>query len=99
MTPDRPALLNLVACEGERAVVTRYTSGQEPANSLYFNTGRMYTCDQGFCRMEDEGDAPSAVIVASEPLDEDDRWTRVEPGHVVLVTPELKISTRAIEVA
>lgn len=97
VAPDQPSLLNLVACDGKRAAVTRYTSGHEPASSLYFNTGRTYTCDQGLCHMVDDGAAPSAVIVASEPLDEDDRWTRVEPGHVVLVTPELKVSTRPME--
>jgi len=97
MAPDRPALLNLVACDGERAVVTRWSSGHVPANSLYFSSGRMYVCDRGFCRMEDEGAAHTAVIIASEPLDEGDRWTGVEPGHILLVTPELKVSTRPIE--
>ena len=47
--------------------------------------------------MEDEGTAYTAVIVASEPLDEGNRWTRVGPGHLVLVTPELRVSTRPIE--
>lgn len=98
VTPDESSLLNLVVCDGERAVITRYTSGHEPANSLYFNTGRMYMCGEGYCRMEDSGDTPGAVIVASEPLDEDDRWTRVESGHIVLVTPELTVSTRPIDI-
>jgi len=97
VAPDRPALLNLVVCDGERAVVTRYASDHVAANSLYFSTGRMYVCDRGLCHMQDEGAAHSAVIVASEPLDESDRWSRVQPGHVVLVTPELRVSTRPIE--
>ncbi len=82
MAPDRPALLNLALCDGERTVVTRYSSGHMPANRLYFGTGRMYVRDQGFCRMGDEGDG----------------WTRVEPYHLALVTPELSVSTGPIEV-
>ena len=58
-------------------MVTRYSSGHMPANRLYFGTGRMYVRDQGFCRMGDEGDG----------------WTRVEPYHLALVTPELSVST------
>jgi len=95
--PERPALLNLVACDGERAVVSRYASDGVPANSLYFNTGHTYMCDRGLCHMRHEDAAPSAAIVASEPLDEDERWTRVQPGHMVLVTPDLQVSTRPIE--
>lgn len=96
VAPDRPALLNLVACDGERAVITRYASGPAAANSLYFSAGRMYRCDEGLCHMDPEVDGPSAVLIASEPLDEGEGWTRVEPGHMVLVTPELNVSTRPI---
>lgn len=94
LTPDAPSRLNLVACDGERAVVTRFASEGEPSNTLYFSSGRSYVCEDGICRMDDKPAARSAVIVASEPLDEGDHWTRVEPGHVVLVTPELDVSTR-----
>jgi glutamine amidotransferase len=94
--PDEPSLLNLVACDGARAVVTRYSSGHVPANSLYVSTGRTYVCEGGICRMADQGAAHTSVIVASEPLDEGDHWTRVEPGHVVLVTPESTVSSRPL---
>lgn len=95
--PDAPALLNLVACDGERAVVTRYASGRLPPNSLYYSTGRMYHCERRHCRMEDMGDAHAAVIVASEPLDDRSRWVPVAPGHLLTVGPDLAVSTRPIE--
>ncbi|MBT3222302.1 MAG: hypothetical protein HN348_24785 [Proteobacteria bacterium] len=98
MAPDRPSLLNLVVCDGERIVATRYTSGEVPANSLYYSTGQMRVCEEGLCRMVDAGPEDQAVIVASEPLDKGDRWTEVEPNHLVLVTPELEVSTRPMEV-
>lgn len=97
VAPDEPSSLNLAVSDGERAIVTRYASGHGEANSLYFNTGRTYICDQGSCRVQDEGSAHSAVIVASEPLDDDERWTRVEPGHLLCVTPDLDVFTRAID--
>ncbi len=97
VAPERPAFLNLVACDGECAVVTRYSSHDAAANSLYFSVGQMYVCDEGLCRMQDRGTAPTAVIIASEPLDESDCWRPVEPGHLVVVTPDLKVSMRAIE--
>jgi glutamine amidotransferase len=96
VAPDRPALLNLVVCDGRNAVVARYTSGHLPANSLYFSKGRMYLCEKGLCHMEAEGPEHSAVLVVSEPLDEADHWIRVSPGDMLLVTPDLQVSSRAI---
>ena len=97
VAPDEPSLLNLAVSDGQRAVVTRYTSGHLKANSLYFNTGRTFTGDQGLCRMADEGRSHSAVMIASEPLDDDPRWTPVAPGHALCVTPGLKVSSRPID--
>jgi len=94
--PDRPSLLNLALSDGTRAAVTRWSSGPEVGNSLYYCTGRVYHCDEGLCRMEDEGPTGSAVIVASEPLDEDPRWVPVEPDHLVLVDEALGVTTRHI---
>ncbi len=99
IAPDRPSLLNLVACDGERAVITRYVSSGAAANSLYFSVGRMYLCDEGLCHMDPNAGEPSAVLVASEPLDEGEGWTPVEAGHMVLVTPELNVSTRPLTLA
>jgi len=99
LTPERPSRLNLVACDGERAVITRYASEDEPSNTLYYSSGRHYVCEGGVCRMHDDDDAGSAVIVASEPLDNGDHWTRVEPAHIVTVAPDLHVTTRPIELA
>lgn len=93
ISPDRPAQLNLVASDGKSAVVTRYASGDEPPNSLYYSTGEMYICDNNLCHMKKSDRAPTAGIIASEPLDDDDNWTRVEPGHMVLMSPDLTVTT------
>lgn len=96
VAPRAPSLLNLLVCDGERVVVTRHTSGEEPANSLYYACGRAYVCEQGLFRMADEGRAHSAVIVASEPLDESGRWERVEAGRMVVIAPDLEVTTRPL---
>ncbi len=94
---EEPSFLNLAVSDGERAVVTRYSTGTAPTNTLYVNTGRLYTCGEGLCRLEDEGSTPSAVVVASEPLDDDARWRAVPPGSLLSITPELGLSIRRID--
>ena len=98
LAPDQHAYLNLVACDGDRAVISRYSSDRGSEDSLYFSAGRMYICKKGLCHMDTSVTEKSAVIVASEPLDDNGGWTRVDPGHMVLVTPDLKVSSRAIPV-
>jgi len=91
-----PARLNFVVSDGERSVITRYASGDATANSLYYSVGRMYSCEEGLCRMRPGGSQPSSVLVVSEPLDESDAWVRVQPGTMVIVSPSLQVSERKI---
>ena len=94
---DEPSFLNIAVSDGERAVVTRYATGNAPAHTLHVNTGSLYTCGEGLCRLRDDGPDPSAVVVASEPLDDDDRWRSVPAGHLLSITPELDMRVRRID--
>lgn len=87
-----PSLLNLVLCDGERAVVSRFVSDVDHlANSLYVHSGHRYVCEQGTCRMLQPGEGSGAVIVSSEPLSEDEGWEKVPVNHLVLVDQDLKV--------
>ena len=93
-----PSLLNLAVSDGSCAVVSRYISRDpEKANSLYVHTGSRYVCSDGLCRMMEPGTGTGAVIVASEPLSEDEGWMRVQPNCLLLVHKDLKVEMRDIE--
>jgi len=93
---ERPALLNLVVSDGQRAVVARYASDDAVTNSLYYNAGSLYSCEEGLCRMSAQKTAPESVLIASEPLDDSQDWTAIEAGHLLMVDVNLEIMTRAI---
>ena len=97
---EEPCRLNLAVSDGNCAVVTRWTS-QETANTLYYHFGRRYYCEDGVCQMQPSSESgPSAVIVSSERLNEDDpNWRKVPVNHMVLVHPGLEVEVRGIEVA
>jgi glutamine amidotransferase len=62
------ATLALVASDGERIVGVR-AAVDDPAPSLF--------------ALHDSDERPGAVMIASEPLDEDGAWTEVPAGHLV----------------
>ncbi|NVB41957.1 class II glutamine amidotransferase [Pseudenhygromyxa sp. WMMC2535] len=86
---DEPAYLNLVLTDGERAVVSRYLSPDaEPeleAHSLYRAKGRLVVEDgRGHLRAPKAADDP-AVVIASEPLGDRERWEAIPTNHLALV--------------
>lgn len=92
-----PSNLNLVVTDGRRAVVSRYSSDGRPPNTLYVHTDCQYACDEnGVGRLvpTDSG----AVLIASEPLTDDDSWRCVEPNHMVLVDEKREVQQRAIDI-
>ena len=94
---EEPSLLNLVLCDGQRAVATRFVSDDSvPSNSLYVHQGRRYECEDGLCRMVPAEEGARAVIVASEPLSEDDGWHRVPDNHLVVVRETLEVEVTPI---
>lgn len=97
---DEPSLLNLVLCDGKRAVATRYVSDPAMAsNSLYLHQGQRYQCENGLCRMQpaDSSSTSTAVIVASEPLSQDNGWQAVPENHLVSIDESLHIESVPIE--
>jgi glutamine amidotransferase len=92
----RNALLNFAVCDGKQAVVSRYTSGEGEAPSLYLHTGKKYVCEDGVCRMVEADQEHQAVMIASEPLTEEPSWHPVPTNHVVLVRPDHSIECRPI---
>lgn len=77
------AFLNLAVTNGRDAVVSRIASpGQDP-ESLYVIGGRQYECVDGVCMMR--SGSSSAVLIASEPLSEDEGWTKVPTNHLVAI--------------
>jgi predicted glutamine amidotransferase len=92
-----PSYLNLALADGECAAVSRYFSGDpEQANTLYFAKGGRYFCDGEGSRMEPAYGDTTAVIVASEPLNEGPRWHRVPGNHLVLVDSDQEVELRPI---
>ncbi|MEM1205302.1 MAG: class II glutamine amidotransferase [Acidobacteriota bacterium] len=96
---DEPSLLNLVLCDGQRAVVSRYVSDADvPSNSLYVHSGRRYVCEDGVCRMVDPDRSLGAVIVASEPLSADPGWDRVPENHLVKIDGDLGVEMEPLSI-
>ncbi len=87
---EEPNYLNLAVTDGSAAVAVRFTTdAPEHASSLHLHAGRRYVCEGGVCRMlvaeSRDHDAPSAVIVSSEPLSDDPGWDMVPANHMVLI--------------
>lgn len=95
--PTAPrSTLNLAVSDGRRAVVSRCaTNGGDPP-SLYLCQGARYVCNDGVCSMEDGSSDDAAVLIASEPLTDDDTWQEVLANHLVMVAQDGSIRTRAI---
>jgi predicted glutamine amidotransferase len=86
--------LNTVFTDGEYALVTRFTTGDEKeAASLYINRGNEYRCENGICYMIRKNLQNDATIVSSEPLSEEDSWDEV-PVNQILVLHHGKVISK-----
>jgi glutamine amidotransferase len=88
-----PALLTLMATDGENLVATH--GGKE----LYFSTYKTRCSDRGHCpSLSAACEAPSQsgvvnhFIVSSEPLQGENVWLPLEPGDIVGVDRRMQIS-------
>lgn len=95
----KPCQLNFVLCDGQNAIISRYTSGTpEKANSLYYWQGKDTASAQGLHRFQDTAlEQSNALIIASEPLTQDNRWIPVPPNHLLIVSNLANITLEAIE--
>ena len=96
--PGKPSFLNLVLSDGEVAVVSRYTTVENyDGESLYWSSGRRYTCEGNVCRMVAPDPAGSTVLVSSERLSEDPGWEPVPRNHMLLVGRDHTARLEALE--
>jgi predicted glutamine amidotransferase len=90
--------LNIAVSNGTSAVVTRYVSpGTQVPNSLYYSSGSHFFCRDGDCHMNHSDHLINAVIVASEPLSEQNCWISVNPNHRIVIKSDLDIKISPIE--
>jgi len=94
--PSHHSSLNLAVTDGISAVVSRFSSGDTDSPSLYTTIGTHCVCENGMCRMAACGDCQSAVLVASEPLNDDAGWNRVSHNQLLLIHPDASVETRPI---
>lgn len=98
-TPEEHTYLNSVVTDGRSAVACRFTTDvPENADSLYVSQGRRYVCKDGLCRMLRPEDGQGAVLVSSEPLSEDPGWQPIPVNYLVLISPDLTVGFRQIEI-
>jgi ergothioneine biosynthesis protein EgtC len=84
--PGSRSRLNLVVSDGSNAVATRFVNDDPKyADSLYVNSGRVYECVDGMGRMVEPVEDHHAVLVSSEPLDDDPNWQPIPVGQCVLI--------------
>jgi len=98
-TDEASSFLNLAVTDGTSAVVSRYSTGDRESPSLYTLSGGECACCDGIFRMSECEHQPSAVLVASEPLNEDSGWLRVPHNHVVAIRPDRSLDIRQIGTA
>ena len=80
----------------ERTPEGQYLLNYKNANSLYYRLGKRFRCEDGAYQMlNDEG--KGAVIIASEPLTQENDWIPVAPNCLVMVSPDTSVSIAPIE--
>ena len=83
---EEPSCLNLTVSDGYRAVVSRFASGGRTlAPSLYLYFGRRIFCKVRKCAMVSPGDAGGAILISSEPLDDDACCLAVPNDSIVVL--------------
>lgn len=84
--PGSFSYMNMVLTDGHLAAVMRLTT-DDPSNadSLYYNLGKKYICEEGICYMRDPGHHEKAVVISSEPLSKDSGWEAVPVNSMLLI--------------
>jgi predicted glutamine amidotransferase len=95
---SRDCYLNLAVTDGRGAACARFSTDPEYCDSLYFDSGRRYVCEDGVCRMIEQAPEGGAVIVSSEPLSTEGGWSPVPVNHMVVVRPERTTTLIPIQV-
>lgn len=92
--------LNLVVSDGEWVLATRFdTNPRIESPTLYLSKGSRFVCSDTICRMEENNNAQSAVLITSEKLTQrDNYWQLIPELHCVSVTPDLDVTISPMNV-
>ncbi len=92
-----PSFLNLAVTDGGSAVVSRYVSDAgEEANTLYVHAGGSCECTRKRLHMLKDSGPRQAVIIASEPLTNEDDWMEVPVNNLLVVSRDLHVDLRSL---
>ncbi len=93
------SFLNFAVTDGSTAVVSRFATNGANPHSLYYREDGQFIYDEQACRLAAKPDLLSAVVVASEPLNDDAKWQIVPPNHLLVITPDRDVCLQSIDVA
>jgi glutamine amidotransferase len=92
------AYLNMLITNGLFLVATRYTTDpKEESLTLYHSEGGRYVVEDGVSQMVAPQDDDQAVLVVSEKLTDDPKWTLIPNNHFVVVENSLNVRIRPIK--
>lgn len=92
--PDAHVHLNVVLTDGTQALVSRFTTDSpHRSQTLFVNRGGGYECRDGEGVMLEGAPGAGAVLVSSEPLNNDPGWEPVEPGSLLLIDEDAGVRT------
>jgi predicted glutamine amidotransferase len=99
-----PNFLNLAVTDGRQTVVTRFASAETMPRSLFYAKGKRCFCRDETFLMEPASrtkasseDAPS-IVVASEPLSDQELWEEVPPGQLVRISEQGDFQVESLSV-
>jgi ergothioneine biosynthesis protein EgtC len=82
--------INIALSNGLEAVACRYTNAtNREAPSLHYHVGKLYTCRSGQPQLIEADEDEHSVIVASEPLTDDQSW-RVVPNNTLIMVDSVR---------
>lgn len=91
------AYLNMCITNGSFIVATRYcTDPKEEPLTLYHSEGGRYVVDDGVSRLVAPKDDDEAVLIVSERLTDDEKWTLIPANHFVIVEDSLSVRIKPI---
>jgi glutamine amidotransferase len=94
---DEPSYLNLAITDGSMAMASRYvTPGAGSPHSLHYARGSLRV-EEGEGKVVDSGWQEQAVLVASEPLGDRERWETVPPNHLLLIDEAGGVELRSLD--
>ncbi len=91
------SVLNIAITDGKSAVASRYVdTNPDTAASLYIHSQGEVICSNGeYIFDETRTDHPS-IIIASEPLNKDTGWQKVDPNRMVILRSDRSFDIREI---